>query len=219
MKFITATIFGITILTLGACGNKKTTVQATDSKNSDSTGLIYTLLEIDRANSFVEWEGSEGLAVISKSHNGKMFFKNGFFKVYEQQLVGGDFTVEVASMRVLDIPKDKPGNAKLKGHLLGADFFDVEKFPKAKFEITDVAQINSDSIQLTGNLVLKEQSKSISMKAKVQLSTDSMIAQTNNFYINRKDWGITYGSEESLGDEIIRPEIGLKIRLAAKIKN
>lgn len=208
------------ILCIFSCNNPtKSTVVANNAKtqNLDSTET-QSVYQIDTLKSTIAWEGAEGLLAIIKTHNGLLTLSGGKLQTNNNQLVGGSFTIPIKSLTVLDIPKEKPGNAKLVKHLLSDDFFDVAKFETAKFDITNVKAFGADSALITGNLTLKNIAKSISLKAKITITDSTLQASAPKFYFNRKDWGMNYGTEKSLGDELIKPEIGIQINLFAHKK-
>ncbi len=208
------------ILCITACNNtKKNTVAANNAQiQSSDTDKTETAYQIDTKKSSLAWEGAEGLLNIVKTHNGLLSISTGNLQIKNDSLIGGSFTIPLKTLTVLDIPKEKPGNGKLVKHLLGDDFFDADKFPNATFAITNVKTLSKDSSLITGNLTLKVIAKSISFKAKVTLTDSTLHANAPKFYFNRKDWGMSYGTEKSLGDEIIRPEIGITINLFAHKK-
>lgn len=209
---LTASIF--------ACNNPtKKTVDAGNAQTATTDSSTNTkIYQVDTLKSSLAWEGAEGLLSVVKTHNGLLSLSNGVLQTQNDTLVGGNFTIALKTLTVLDIPKEEKGNAKLVKHLLGTDFFDAPKYPTASFVITKVKLLDKDSSLITGNLTLKGIAKSISFSAKIIL-TDSIInASTSKFYINRKDWGISYGTQKSLGDELIRPEIGIQINLLAHKK-
>ncbi|NJN34395.1 MAG: YceI family protein [Saprospiraceae bacterium] len=171
---------------------------------------------IDSTQSRLNWEGYEGLKLGKSEHNGTLAIAKGTLNIKDSTITGGSFSIPLSSLVVLDIPATEAGNAKLKKHLLNADFFDSEKFPNADFSITNVAKTVGDSVAITGNLTLKGTTKSVTIPAVVKMENNTLTASTPKFYINRKDWGMNYRSENSLGDELIRPELGLSISLMAK---
>ena len=217
MRMLKLSLLLILVMALSSCQNNKKTVNVSDEVKTDSlenlAGLVY---KIDTFASVIEWEGAEGLAAINTTHNGTMALYNGELQVKDNELIGGKFNINLPSLKVLDIPAEKAGNAKLKRHLLSDDFFDVEKFKDAGFEITSINKSGNDSMKISGNLTLKGVSKNIDIMAKVTVSENEIQAETKQFYFNRKDWGMSYGTEKSLGDEMIRPEVGIKIKLLAK---
>lgn len=217
MKSITAVILTTAILSFGACKEAKKTVLTSDEVSTNqSIDENSTEFKIDSASSIIEWEGSEGLASINTSHNGTFALSNGTLMMKNDSLTGGKFEINIASLKVLDIPIEKAGNAKLKKHLLSPDFFDQAKFPNATFEISSINKNTSDSGSISGNLTLKGITKNIDILAKITNSNSEILFETGKFYINRNDWNMSYGTEKSLGDEMIRPEVGIKIKIVAK---
>lgn len=201
-----------------ACKNdSKPTIKASDAATAaPTTPTAATVTYTIDTTSTLAWEGYEGLKLGKSEHNGALSISNGTIAVANGEITGGSFSIPLSSLTVLDIPATEKGNAKLKGHLLNADFFDVSKFPTADFSITNVAKTVGDSVAITGNLTLKGTAKSVTIPALVKMDNGVLTASTPKFYINRKDWGISYHSENSLGDELIRPELGLAITLSAK---
>ena len=103
-------------------------------------------------------------------------------------------------------------------HLKSADFFDVAKYPTAKFEITKVETLQNDTSgthKISGNLTLKDSTKNITFPARVSVG-DAELKATANFNIDRNQWGIHFNNKESLGNNFIRPEVNLTLNIAAK---
>lgn len=55
--------------------------------------------------------------------------------------------------------------AKRDAHLKGADFFDVEKFPKATFKSKKIAKAGKDKLKVTGDLTLRDVTKEVTLEA------------------------------------------------------
>jgi len=183
-------------------------VQSVDSSKT-AQSLVFTL---DTAKSRVIWEGSEGLAQIKETHVGTFNLERGSLTAREGSLVGGTFVIDIRSLKNTDI-KSARLRLQQETHLKSADFFDAEKFPTATFDVTNAAKHSSlDSVMITGNLTMKGVSKSISFPAKVSVDS-TQIQASAKFYINRKDWGMNYRAEQSLGDELIRPEVGIELEI------
>ncbi|MGB5463043.1 MAG: YceI family protein, partial [Aureibaculum sp.] len=72
--------------------------------------------------SIVEWAASR----TGKTHNGTVNIKDGMLTFEDGQLIGGDFTLNMTSIKVLDIPASSKMNAKLVDHLNSSDFFSTE---------------------------------------------------------------------------------------------
>lgn len=103
---------------------------------------------------------------------------------------------------------------KLAGHLKTADFFDVEKFPKATFASTSIKAGGDKGAThtVTGNLTLRGVSKSITFPATIKTEGDG-VSVSAEFVINRKDFGIVY---PGMPDNLIKDDVALQLTLAAK---
>lgn len=185
----------------------------TDAQNVEQvSGATY---EANLSESKVEWIGTKPVG----RHHGTFVLKDGNLVVSGDDLKGGSFVIDIASVTPDD--QDAEGNAKLQGHLKSEDFFHVEKYPEGTFEITNVTEGVADKDNLvmkdathtiTGNLTLKGVTKSITFPAKVNMEGDKVTADAN-FNIDRTQWNIVYGNDESLGDKFIRPEVNLQVHL------
>ncbi len=213
-----ATILSLFFIATSCNNEPKQTVDTKDAtavtaQKDSATAIVY---QLDSTASTLQWEGYEGLSLGKPEHNGTLTINTGSLSTINNVLIGGKFSIAINSLKVDDIPASKPSNEKLTKHLLGADFFDAAKFPVAAFEITNVVANGTDSMNITGNLTLKGISKNITIPAFVKISDNVFTANTAKFYINRKDWEMHYRSENSLGDEMIRNEMGIIISLTAK---
>jgi len=206
---------------------KSDDAKTTEAKTVDSTKKSDAQeLKLDLATSTVTWVGTK----VTGKHTGTFGIKEGSLSVKENQIAAGKFVLDMAALKVTDIPADNEMNGKLAGHLKANDFFDVEKFPTATFEVTSVEAYKADTTKkveekdkeytlanpthtITGNLELKGVKKSISFPAVVNIANDKVDAEAK-FNINRADWGIVY---EGKKDDLIsnKVHIGLKISTAA----
>ena len=101
--------------------------------------------------------------------------------------------------------------------LRSADFFDVEKFPKASFRSTkieaDTAK-SADGYIVTGDFSLHGVTKSISFPATIKAGPDSVYVDAE-FAVNRKDFGIVY---TGTADDLIRDDVVIRLNLRAPRK-
>jgi polyisoprenoid-binding protein YceI len=124
----------------------------------------------------------------------------------------------MTSIAVTDIPVEDEGNGKLKGHLMSADFFNVEAFPNAKFEVTGITTVDGKTM-LSGNLTMKEATNNISIPVTTSMNGDTMTLTSETFTIDRSKWNVQYGSKsffDNLGDKFINDDIELKVNLVAQ---
>lgn len=206
-----------------ACKNTKgeeAKVSDNVEQASEAEGKTYT---VDAAVSKVMWEGTKP----TSGHNGTVDVSEGNVVVDGGAVVGGSFTLDMNTIANLDI-EDEGKRGYLESHLKGMgddnadDFFNVRKYPTAKYEITKVAKKEGDAENnslVYGNLTMKDVTKQVSFSANIEMA-DGMVKVTSpQFTIDRTLWGIKYGSPsffEGLKDKAINNDIGLKINLVAK---
>ncbi len=176
----------------------------------------------------VTWVGTKPIG----KHEGTFNITEGTVKVEGDKIVGGSYIIDVKSLTVTDEGMDDETKAKLAGHLSDTVFFNAEKFPTAKFEITgvepytapekteevseeDKKYILADPTHMvSGNLEMRGVTKNIKFPAKVSIA-DGKVTATAQFNINRKDWNMSYGADESLGDKFIRPTVHIGFNIEA----
>lgn len=104
--------------------------------------------------------------------------------------------------------------AKLTGHLLSPDFFDVSKFAKASFESTKITTEAGGKATVVGNLTLRGVTKEITFPAMLKVTADAVTVNAE-FAVNRKDFNIVYPGKP---DDLIRDKVLLKLNVTAKPK-
>jgi hypothetical protein len=177
----------------------------------------YETFFADTRDSHVEWIGARP----ASQHNGIVTLKEGRLKVSEGELAGGSFIIDLENIEVLDIT-DPSRNARLKAHLESDDFFDVPNHPEAVFEITRVEKIENPTGEkthtITGNLQMRGVTRSVTFDAAVDVDGDKISATSEQFVIDRTEWGVNYQSQTvyaGLVDRFILDDIALVINLTA----
>lgn len=191
-------------------------VEATDAVGTETMEVSNEAMTyvVNTETSEIDWVGSK----LTGQHNGYVKLSSGELMVDGEKLVGGTFVLDMATITDEDLDGER--KTKLENHLKTGDFFEVEKFPTATFEITKVEPATDTpeaTHHITGNLTMKDVTKSVTLPAKVELTEDGLMASTPKFTINRTEWGVTYKSG-LLGepkDKAIHDEIGLQITLNA----
>jgi polyisoprenoid-binding protein YceI len=201
-----------------ACGGPQGDKARTGDAKEISSITGDVTLTVDVANSKVEWTGAKPTG----QHNGTINVSEGNLMLTDGNIVGGKFTIDKNSIVVLDLTNAED-NGKLVGHLKSPDFFDVAKYPTAVFEISSVEAINGNAEathNITGNLTMKEITKSVTFPANVVIEGDKLMATSPEFIIDRSQWNVQYGSRtffNDLKDKFINDEIALKITLSAEM--
>ena len=187
------------------------TSAAEEAVVAESTSQKY-IASVDETT--ITWKGFKPTG----THSGTIALDNGVFTTNDGKLHSGTFLINMASLKVTDIPAEEPGNGKLAGHLKSADFFDVEKFPNAAFEVTG-SEDKDGKTMLSGNLSLKGVENNITFPVTVSNEGDMMSITSEAFTIDRSKWNVKYGSKsffDDLGDKFINDEIELQITVKAK---
>jgi len=194
-----------------SCKEAQNEVEATVAEVEAVATVEAVTYKIDNTSSNIAWVGSKP----TEDHTGNLSLSNGMVTVNGETLESGEFTINMNSIDVTDL-KGK-GAEKLKGHLSGVDFFDTEKYPTAKFVVTGMKTMDSKNM-LSGNLTMKDITKNVTFPVTYTYSGDKMMLNSEEFTINRTDWGIQYGSQafsDKILDKAISDDIKLTINLVA----
>lgn len=186
-------------------GEAKEVVEVTESVN-------YSL---DTAKSIINWQGYKITDGEEGGHYGTLQLNSeGQFQVKDSALVGGKFSVDMKSLVVTDI-EDEENKSKLEIHLKNEDFFNVENFPKATFEITSVSPMTEGDFntKIEGNFTINGNTKSYNFLANTKDNGASYEIKTNEFMLNRQDFGVAYMTqdEKDFKDKFIKDDIKLQI--------
>ena len=160
-------------------------------------------------NSTIEWVGEK----VSGAHSGYINLQNAFFLFEEEKFVGGEFNIDMNSIKCTDIENPKYA-AKLEEHLKDSDFFNTNKYPTSNFKISKII-FDGTSYMITGDITIKEISQEITFPAQFENDGDLFHA-TASLKIDRTKHDIKYGSGsffDDLGDRMIYDEFTLKIHL------
>lgn len=216
MKNRILNIFAVVAIGLALVACKKKADEAkTGSAEEASQAMTSSVKYLaNKDASTIEWKGFKPTG----SHNGTIRIDNGVLTMNDGKIESGTFLINMSSIVVLDIPADDEDNGKLTGHLKSADFFDVEKYPTAAFEVTGF-EMKDGKNMLSGNLTLKEKKNNISFPVTVNESEAMLELTSEVFTIDRSKWDVRYGSKsffDDLGNRFINDDIELKISLKAK---
>jgi polyisoprenoid-binding protein YceI len=166
------------------------------------------VVNVNKSASSIAWLAKK----VTGEHNGTVGISAGALNVNGNKLIGGNFTIDLKTIKALDIT-DPGYNQKFIGHITSGDFFEIEKFPTASFVITKVA-----GNQVTGNLTVKGITKSITFPAEIAVKGGKVTAKAN-ITIDRTDFNIKYGSKkffDSIGDKAIYDDFALTVSLVSE---
>jgi len=184
-----------------------------------SSAVAERTYKIDTDKSVINWEGSK--VVVSK-HNGTIKLSTGEISLKDNKLSKGQFTIDMNSIKNLDVSDDK-NRAKLEGHLKSNDFFSVDTYPTAKFVLKKAQAGKDKNWILTGDLTIKNKTHSIEFPAVVEVN-DKVATAKANLSFDRSKWDVRYNSgkffdAKKLGDNLINDEIRIELDLVANAVN
>jgi polyisoprenoid-binding protein YceI len=175
-----------------------------EENNSNARGPAYSY---NSTESKVYWEGSKP----GGTHVGTIEVVNGKVITDGNQIVGGTFNLDMATIQNEDIKNDGM-RSRLLEHLRSEDFFHVEKYPVSTFEITGVEPSDSGPSMhvITGNLTIRGNTREISFPAEIEMSDRLIHARSGEITLNRTLWGVNYNSKSifaGLKDSFIDDEM------------
>ena len=200
------------LFTVVSCSKEKPVTSDANEVTTTKDGSRFVL---DTLNSNVEWKGYKVFKSENTSHFGTIKFESGDVTVKDGKLESGKFVADMASLTSEDLKNKKDDLEKLNGHLKSADFFEVEKFPTASYEITKVnpsAEGDYNTI-LDGNLTIKGITKPTQFKANVAVNGAEVSIATEPKDVMREEFGVKFQSPAANG--LIKNEVTLQIRVKA----
>ena len=212
-KFILPALLAVSVLM--SCGSDA--VEATDAKKVEETAITATYSTLGDQNQ-VDWKAWHLLR--TKERSGNVSISEAKVSVNEGVLAGGKFTLDIAGLQVTGFGEDTATNEKLRGHLVGNDFFLTDSFPTATFEITNADTMSGDfNTKISGNLTIKGVSKNITFNANTEITENAVSISSESFEVDRSNWGLTYnteGAEGVVADFAIMNEIEFTIHSTVK---
>ena len=111
-------------------------------------------------------------------------------------------------------------NEQRDGHLKSNDFFDMETYPTITFASTAVAATGPTTVEITGDLTIKDVTKSVTIPFEFEGgATDPMgnarIGFEGSTVVNRKDFGVTWNAPLEAGGVLVSEKITLEFEISA----
>lgn len=165
-------------------------------------------LDIDLSKSNIFWKGTKMRG--AGKHEGEIQLKEGYLLMDKRELKAGSFVIDMHSITVTDIPEHEPIPRKnLIEHLSSEDFFAVDQYPIAKFDITAIEKNKMDRLHISGNLEIKGHINNVEFIASYK---DGRFTSTCIF--DRFLWDIAY-TGSWIDKTFVDKEIELRIELVA----
>ncbi|WP_298391028.1 YceI family protein, partial [Hydrotalea sp.] len=143
----------------------------------------------------------------------------GQFKQFDGSLVAekDDFTDAKVNFEA-DVNSITTGNEQRDGHLKSDDFFAADKFPKLTFLSTDIQKLSDEKYNLTGNLTIRDVTKTVILDVTYGGQIVDPWGQTKLGFevegkINRKDFNLTWSATTETGGIVVSDEVKLHMNI------
>jgi polyisoprenoid-binding protein YceI len=172
-----------------------------------------TNYKLDTKASSVEWTGEK----LTGKHTGTIMLASGTLTDTHNEWTG-TFDIDMTTITDTDMEAGK-GKEKLEGHLKSPDFFDVAKYPTAKFVVSSITPLAAATETATHNvkgfLTIKDKSNAISFDVKMDMTGEKIMC-AGTAVIDRSKYDVRYGSKTffaEIGDKAISDEFSLKFNV------
>jgi polyisoprenoid-binding protein YceI len=186
-------------LVAASCSNNAEEVVATET-------AAYT---VDVTASNVEWKG-EVIGVYG--HNGTVKLASATVEVSDSVLVGGTFTIDMTSIWPTDSAsyKDQDGGraTDLVAHLTTDDFFGIDSFPTATFEI-----VSATADKVSGKLTVKGVTVDEELEITNMTVSESGVSFTGTLVFDRQKHGVSW--KHFVKDYVLSDDITITFTVVA----
>ncbi|MGY8652763.1 MAG: YceI family protein [Verrucomicrobiia bacterium] len=138
------------------------------------------------------------------------------------QPMGGSFTIDMNSIENHNI-EESGMRQVLVDHLKSDDFFHVERYPEAVFQIKTIVAIPGAAAgglnyKIVGTLQLKDATNELELAASGGVDAEGRFVAQAHFDFDRTLWNVVYGSGrlfEKLGMHLVNDLISLQLKIVA----
>lgn len=160
---------------------------------------------VDKVHSSVRYE---------IEHNGTGAYR-GSFEDVDGKLEYGEGGVKLTG--VVELASNDLKDEQQKGHVASPDFFDVERYPTATFESSDI-QLDGNAVTIRGELTLKGQTREVTVSGTIgapgpNLGGTETIAVNLAATIDRTDWGVSWNADLPNGSSVLGNEVTIEVAL------
>lgn len=131
----------------------------------------------------IQWTGHA--AVGGYAPEGTLKISQADLMIDRERIVELSFEIDMSSL--------EQENKQLQGHLREEDFFDVNRYPRAKFQLSIPCLIEEQSLQLMGNMTIKSTTLEERVPVSIKRMGHSVILKFEHS-MDRTRYGITYNS-------------------------
>jgi polyisoprenoid-binding protein YceI len=112
------------------------------------------------------------------------------------------------------------GTPDRDAHLRSADFLDVEQYPEMRFASTEVEQVDDEVYRVTGDLTIKDVTRSVSIDFTLTGSAQDPFGNTRVGFegalaIKRSDWQLTWNAVLETGGVLVSDRVQIEFDVSA----
>ncbi len=158
---------------------------------------------IDKEASTLEWKGQKNENYF---HTGKVWFSDGQMTMKGEELISGNFTLDMSTIKAEDPNLDQVKNDTLSAHLQGPYFFNVKNYKDVKVTL---GSYKDGKLEVKMNVLGKDLDKTID--ADIKLSDDKAWI-TGKFDVDFKELNMP-GMQVQEGQEPIQPLVSYNLKI------
>ncbi len=148
------------------------------------------------------------------THNGVATFRSGFER-YEAKLSGGEAPKLEGTVDVTSVEIDEE---QLKGHLLSPDFFDAERYPRLRFESTELNVDEDGGVRLRGELEIRGEKREVEASGRfgqigADLAGNARVGLSLAATVDRRNFGLDWQAELPSGGEVLDYAVSIAVEL------
>lgn len=148
------------------------------------------------------------------THNGVTTFRSGFER-YEARLGGGEQARLEGTVEVESIAIDEE---MLKGHLLSPEFFDVQRFPRLRFNSSELSVGEDGTLRVLGQLEIHGETREVEASGRfAQLGGDlagkERVGLSLEAAVDRRNFGLDWQAELPSGGEVLDYAVTINVDL------
>jgi polyisoprenoid-binding protein YceI len=205
LRTTTAAVAALTLL--GTCHLATAPSVQASAPRPTAGGKPDTLVATPSAST-IRWAGARG------APGGTVALASGMFVIRHEKLLVGDFTIDMRTLAVGEVPVAGVTRRALRAHLTGPAFFDVDRHPQATFTSRGMERVGPARWRIDGDLRLHGVSQPLSLETDVRwVGTGHMVA-TSSFTINRRRWAV--GTDGAAAGVAIPDEMRVTVTLDAR---
>jgi polyisoprenoid-binding protein YceI len=148
------------------------------------------------------------------THNGVTTFRSGFER-YDARLSGGEQARLEGTVEVESIAIDEE---MLKGHLLSPEFFDTQRFPRLRFNSSELSVGEDGTLRVLGQLEIHGETREVEASGRfAQLGGDlagkERVGLSLEAAVDRRNFGLNWQAELPSGGEVLDYAVTINVDL------